>query len=74
MRKLIPLAILLVLFFCINATSAQSKSSVIATEDIGTLKGIYFKNVNSNKVSEYGVDLIYKNQQFVYKQELRFFK
>ena len=69
MRKLIPLAILLVLFFCINATSAQSKSSVIATEDIGTLKGIYFKNVNSNKVSEYGVDLIYKNQQFVYKQE-----
>jgi hypothetical protein len=69
MRKLIPLAILLVLFFCINATSAQSKSNVISTEDIGTLKGIYLKNLSSNKVSEYGVHVIYKNQQFVYKQE-----
>jgi len=69
MRKLLPLAILFICFFCVNHTSAQSKSSVISTEDIGTLKGIYLKNLSSNKVSEYGVHVIYKNQQFVYKQE-----
>ena len=69
MRKLLPLAILLVSFFCINNISAQFKLSLIATEEIGTLKCIYFKNVNANNVSEYGVDVIYKNQQFVYKQE-----
>jgi len=69
MRKLLPLAILLLSFFCVNNTSAQFKSIVISTEEIGTLKGIYFKNVNANNVSEYGVDVIYKNQQFVYRQE-----
>lgn len=69
MRKLLPLAILFICSFCVNHISAQSKSNVISTEDIGTLKGIYFKNLNSNKVSEYGVHVIYKNQQFVYKQE-----
>ena len=69
MRKLLPLAILFICFFCVNPINAQFKSSVIATEEIGTLKGIYFKNVNSNKVSEFGVQVIYKNQQFVYKQE-----
>jgi lipopolysaccharide export LptBFGC system permease protein LptF len=69
MRKLLPLAILFICFFCVNHISAQSKSSVISTQDIGTLKGIYLKNLSSNKVSEYGVHVIYKNQQFVYKQE-----
>jgi len=69
MRKLLPLAILFICFFCVNPINAQFKSSIIATEEIGTLKGIYFKNVNSNKVSEFGVQVIYKNQQFVYKQE-----
>ena len=69
MRKLLPIAILLLSSFSINSISAQFKSSFISTEEIGTLKCIYFKNVNANNVSEYGVDVIYKNQQFVYKQE-----
>jgi lipopolysaccharide export LptBFGC system permease protein LptF len=69
MKKRLPIAILLVSFLYINCISAQFKSSVISTEDIGTLKGIYFINVNAHNVSEYGVDVIYKNQQFVYKQE-----
>jgi len=69
MRKLLPLAILLLSFFCINYTHAQFKSSVISTEDIGTLKCIYVKNVAGNQASEYHIQVVYKNQQFVYKQE-----
>ena len=69
MRKLLPLAILLLSFFCINHTNAQFKSIVILTEDIGTLKGIYLKNESANQISEYHIQVVYKNQQFVYKQE-----
>jgi hypothetical protein len=69
MRKLLPLAILLLSFFCINNTNAQFKSIVILTEDIGTLKGIYLKNESANQISEYHIQVVYKNQQFVYKQE-----
>jgi hypothetical protein len=69
MRKLLPLAILLLSFFCINHTHAQFKSIVILTEDIGTLKGIYLKNESANQISEYHIQVVYKNQQFVYKQE-----
>ena len=69
MRKLLPLALLLLSFFCINNTHAQFKSSVISSEDIGTLKGIYLKNESANQISEYHIQVVYKNQQFVYKQE-----
>jgi hypothetical protein len=69
MRKLLPLAILLLSNFCINNTSAQFKSIVISTEDIGTLKGIYLKNESANQISEYHIQVVYKNQQFVYRQE-----
>ena len=69
MRKLLPLAILLLSFFCINNTNAQFKSIVILTEDIGTLKGVYLKNESANQISEYHIQVVYKNQQFVYKQE-----
>ncbi|MEY4058465.1 MAG: hypothetical protein RLZ50_1677 [Bacteroidota bacterium] len=69
MRKLLPLAILLLSFFCVNNTSAQFKSIVISTEDIGTLKGVYLKNESANQISEYHIQVVYKNQQFVYKQE-----
>jgi hypothetical protein len=69
MRKLLPLAILLLSFFCINLTQAQFKSSVISSEDIGTLKGVYLKNESANQISEYHIQVVYKNQQFVYKQE-----
>jgi hypothetical protein len=69
MRKLLPLAILSISLFFISNIGAQIKSSVILTENIGTLKCNYLKTVIANKVSEYGVDVIYKNQQFVYKQE-----
>jgi hypothetical protein len=69
MRKRLPLAILLLSFFCINNTNAQFKSIVILTEDIGTLKGIYLKNESANQISEYHIQVVYKNQQFVYKQE-----
>mgnify|MGYP000889044231 CR=1 FL=1 len=69
MRKLLPLAILLLSFFCVNNTSAQFKSIVISTEDIGTLKGIYLKNEIANQISEYHIQVVYKNQQFVYRQE-----
>jgi hypothetical protein len=69
MRKLLPLAILLLSFFCVNSISAQFKSSVISTEEIGTLKGIYLKNEIANQISEYHIQVVYKNQQFVYRQE-----
>jgi hypothetical protein len=69
MRKLLPLAILLVSFFCINPLSAQFTSSVIATEDIGTLKTSYIKNLSANQTSVYVIQVVYKNQSFVYKQE-----
>ena len=69
MRKLLPIALLLLSFFCIKHTCAQYKSSVISTEDIGTLKCIYVKNVSANHTTEYGIQIVYKNQQFVYKQE-----
>ena len=69
MNKLLPLAILFFTFFYSNNTNAQFKSSVISTEDIGTLKCIYVKNVAGQKASEYGIMVVYKNQQFVYKQE-----
>jgi hypothetical protein len=69
MRKLLPIAILLLSFFCNNYTHAQFKSSVISSEDIGTLKCIYVKNVAGNQASEYRIMVVYKNQQFVYRQE-----
>ena len=69
MRKRLPLAILLLSFFCINNTNAQFKSIVILTEDIGTLKGVYLKNESANQISEYHIQVVYKNQQFVYRQE-----
>ena len=69
MNKLFPLAILFFSFFYSNNTNAQFKSSVISTEDIGTLKCIYVKNVAGHQASEYGIMVVYKNQQFVYKQE-----
>ena len=69
MRKLLPIAILLLSFFCVNNISAQFKSSIISTDEIGTLKGIYLKNEIANQISEYHIQVVYKNQQFVYKQE-----
>jgi hypothetical protein len=69
MRKLLPLAILLLCFFCINITNAQSNKSIITTEDVGPLKCFYLKNETANQISEYHIQVVYKNQQFVYKQE-----
>ena len=69
MRKLLPLVILLLCFFCINITNAQSNKSIITTEDVGPLKCFYLKNETANQISEYHIQVVYKNQQFVYKQE-----
>ena len=69
MRKLYPLAILFISFFYINIAHSQLKKSILTTEDIGTLKCTYLKNETANKVSEFFVQVIFKNQQFVYKQE-----
>jgi len=69
MRKLYPLAILFISFFYINIAQAQLKKSILTTEDIGTLKCTYLKNETANKVSEFGIQVVFKNQQFVYKQE-----
>ena len=69
MKKLFPLAILLLCFFCINITNAQSNKSIITTEDVGPLKCFYLKQETANQISEYHIQVVYKNQQFVYKQE-----
>lgn len=69
MRKLYHLAILFISFFYINIAQAQLKKSILTTEDIGTLKCTYLKNETANKVSEFGIQVVFKNQQFVYKQE-----
>jgi len=69
MIKLYPLAILFLSFFYNNSADAQLKKSIINTVEIGTLKCFYIKPETANKVSEYAVQVIYKNQQFIYKQE-----
>ena len=69
MRKLLPLAILFLSFFYNNSADAQLKKSIINTVEIGTLKCFYIKQETANKFSEYAVQVIYKNQQFIYKQE-----
>ena len=69
MIKLYPLAILFLSFFYNNSADAQLKKSIINTLEIGTLKCFYIKQETANKVSEYAVQVTYKNQQFIYKQE-----
>ena len=69
MRKLFPIAFILFSFFIFSQTNAQIKTFVIATEDIGTLKCSYLKTEQSNINVEYSIQIIYKNQQFVYKQD-----
>ena len=69
MIKLYPLVILFLSFFYNNSVDAQLKKSIINTVEIGTLKCFYIRQETANKVSEYAVQVIYKNQQFIYKQE-----
>ena len=69
MRKLFPIAFILFSFFIFSQTNAQIKTFVITSEDIGTLKCSYLKKEQSNINTEFSIQIIYKNQQFVYKQE-----
>jgi hypothetical protein len=69
MRKVPPLTLLLLSFFCIISTTAQLHKSIISDEEIGTLKCFYIKQERDNQVLDFAIQIIFKNQQFVYKQE-----
>ena len=69
MRKLFSLALLFISFFSFSQSKAQVKALIIANEEIGNLKCNYLKMEHPNLNTEYCVQIIYKNQQFVYKQE-----
>ncbi len=69
MIKLSPLAILFVSFLFSNIINAQSKINLISSEEIGTLNCNYLKYESANQAIDYSIQIIYKNQQFIYKQE-----
>ena len=69
MRKLYPLAILFVFFLFTNNANAQSKVTLITNEEIGSVNCNYYKYENADHTFSYCIDIIYKNQQFIYKQE-----
>ena len=70
MRNLTPKAvsIVLVLLFIVKIGNSQTINSVKSTL-IGTLQCDYQKINNDNGEVKYLVQLIFKNQQYIYKQE-----
>ena len=63
--------ILFSIFLCLNSNLfAQSSLSVLSTEEIGSLNCSYLKSSNTaNNTVEYTIQLVYKNQKYIYKQE-----
>ena len=70
MRNLIPHGLLLLFLFTITSVFAQTKTTTINSEEIGTLNVSYLKLINeANQKTDYAVYVIYKNQNYIYKQE-----
>jgi len=70
MRNLTPLGILLLFLFSSATVFAQSKITTINSEEIGTLNVSYLKlEYGANQKTDYAVYVIYKNQNYIYKQE-----
>ena len=63
--------LLLSIFLFQNSTLfAQIKETIISNEQIGSFDCSYLKNTNSaNNTVEYTIQLIYKNQKYIYKQD-----
>ena len=70
MRNLTPIGFLLLILFSSISSFAQSKITTLNTEEIGTLNVSYLKlqQESSNK-TDYAVYIIYKNHNYIYKQE-----
>jgi len=70
MRNLIPHGLLLLFLFTSTSVFAQTKTTTINSEEIGTLNVSYLKLLNeANQKNDYAVYVIYKNQNYIYKQE-----
>ena len=70
MRNLIPQGLLLLFLLSSTTVFAQSKITTINSEEIGTLSVSYLKiEREANQKTDYAVYVIYKNQNYIYKQE-----
>ena len=64
--------VLLSMFLFSNSTIyAQSSLVILSNEEIGSIDCSYLKLSNSvNNTVEYSIQLIYKNQKYIYKQDV----
>ena len=70
MRNLLPQGILLSFLFTSSAIFAQTKISTIQFDEIGTLQVSYLKlEHEASQKTDYAVHVVYKNQNYIYKQE-----
>ena len=70
MRNLTPQGLLLLFLLSSTTVFAQSKITTINSEEIGTLSVSYLKiEREANQKTDYAVYVIYKNQNYIYKQE-----
>lgn len=70
MRNHLPQGLLLILLFANSTIFAQTKISTIKSEEIGTLEVSYVKlEQATSQKTDYAVQVIYKNQNYIYKQE-----
>ena len=68
MRKLIPLAVL-ILFFISPSLNAQSSSKVIASVEMGNLQCKYIKFEAAHSNSNYTIQIIFQSQKYIYKPD-----
>jgi Ca2+-dependent lipid-binding protein len=70
MRNLTPQGLLLLFLLSSTTVFAQSKITTINSEEIGTLNVSYLKlEHEASQKTDYAVYVIYKNQNYIYKQE-----
>jgi len=68
MLKLIPLAVLTLLFIS-PSINAQSNSKIISSDEMGQLQFKYFKIETANSTINYNIHIIFKSQKYIYKPE-----
>lgn len=68
MLKLIPLAVLTLLFIS-PSINAQSNSKIISSDEMGQLQFKYFKIETANSTINYNIHIIFKSQKYIYKLE-----
>ncbi|MEI6189697.1 MAG: hypothetical protein WCP61_04675 [Chitinophagia bacterium] len=68
MLKLIPLAVLTLLFIS-PSINAQSNYKVISSVEMGNLQCKYFKLEAAHSLSNYTIQIIFQSQKYIYKPE-----